>query len=75
MGSCCSFNDVSGGFCFRPVWPCGPNTGVFAGLKPIFQLDFSLKEIQSWHHSVMETKMREVGAIREFSTKARSDLN
>lgn len=48
---------------------------MFAGLKPVFQLDFCLREIQSWHHSVMETKMREVGAIREFSTKAHSDLN
>lgn len=68
--------------CFRrtsfwtdSVWPCGPNAGVFTGLKPIFQLNFSPKEIQSWHHSVMETKMREAGAIREFSTKACSGLN
>lgn len=57
------------------VWPCGLNAGVFAGLKPIFQSAFSLKGIQSQHHSVMQTKMWEVGAIREFSTKACSDLN
>jgi len=41
------------------VWPREQNTGVFAGLKPIFQSDFSVKEIQSRHHSVMETKMQE----------------
>lgn len=46
---------------------------MFAGLKPVCQSDFSPKEIQSQHHSVMETKMREVGAIREFSTKTCSD--
>lgn len=38
------------GWYFRGVWidllwSCGPKAAVFAGLKPIFLLDFSLKEI------------------------------
>lgn len=75
MGSWCSFDNVSKGFYFGLIWPCGLNAGVFAGLKPIFQSDFSPKEIQSQHHSMMENKMWEAQAIREFSTKACSDPN